>query len=155
MAIRLSTGARNAMVDSTGLRAALADGTMKIFSGSQPTTADNAEQGTLLLQVTEDAGSFTPGSATNGLEFDAAADGAIEKAAAEIWRGLAVAEGTAGWFRFQANALDAGGASTTLVRIDGTVGKSGSGADAILSDVTFVVAQSVTCDQCTFTQPAG
>lgn len=155
MAFRLSTGLRNAMLGTTGFKGALADGKIKVFTGSQPISADNAEQGTLLVEFTLDAGAFSHGAATNGLEFGTAASGAIAKATAEIWRGVAVAAGTAGWARFVANPTDSGGSSTTLARLDFTVGLSGSGADAILSDITLEVGQSVTCDTFTMTLPAS
>ena len=155
MAWRQSTGLRNAKLGTVGLKGALADGKIKIFSGSQPASANNAEQGTLLLEITLDAGAFAHGSATNGLEFDAPASGVITKAAAETWRGLGVAAGTAGWGRFVGNATDDGGASTTLARLDFTVGAAGSGADAILSDVTIEIGQSVTVDVFQLTDPAG
>lgn len=155
MAFRLSTGLRNAMLGATGLKAGLADGKIKIFSGSQPASADNAEQGTLLMELTLDAGAFAHGSATNGIEFGTAASGAIAKASGEIWRGVAVAAGTAGWGRFVANPTDAGGSSDTLLRLDFTVGLSGSGADATLSDITLEIDQSTTCDTFSLTLPAG
>lgn len=155
MAFRLSTGLRNAMLGTTGFKGAFADGKIKVFTGSQPTSADSAEQGTLLAEFTLDAGEFAHGSATNGLEFDDPASGSVSKEPAEIWRAVAVAAGTASWGRFVANPTDAGGSSATLVRLDFTVGLSGSGADAILSDITLDVAQSVTCDTFTMTLPAS
>lgn len=154
MTIRLSTGLRNGMLNATGLKEAMADGKIKIFSGPQPTTADAAEQGTLLAEITVDAGAWTAGSPTNGLEFGTPASGTVGKATAETWRALGVAAGTAGWFRFVANATDAGGSSTTLARIDGTCGVSGSGADAIFSTVNVVIGQPITCDQFNITLPA-
>lgn len=155
MTWRLSTGLRNAMLNATGLKGGLADGKIKIFTGSQPASANNAESGTLLLEITLDAGAFSHGSATNGLEFDAPASGVIAKAAAETWRGVAVADGTAGWGRFVANPTDAGGSSTTLLRLDFSVSLSGGGGDVILSDITLETDQSVTCDVFQLTMPAA
>lgn len=153
MATRLSTGARNAMLGEVGLKAALADGKIIGFSGSQPSAADNAEQGTKLIEFTLDAGAWTAGSATNGLEFAAAAAGVLAKASGEIWRGLGVAAGTLGWGRFVGNVSDAGGSSSTLVRVDFTIGVAGSGADVIVSSVNVTVGKSITVDSFTVTLP--
>lgn len=129
----------------------LQNGVIKIYSGSQPATADTAASGTHLLTITVSSGSFTPGTETNGLEFDASASGEIEKASAETWSGVGLADGTAGWFRFYANATDAGGASTTLPRIDGSI--STSGADLNMSSTSIVTDASYTIDSFKFTFP--
>lgn len=70
MTIRASTGLKNAMLGEVGLKAALADGVIRVYSGAQPAAADNAVTGTLLMEITVDAGAFSHGSATNGLEWD-------------------------------------------------------------------------------------
>ncbi len=51
MTIRLSTGLRNNLVGAVGLSASFAGGTLEIFSGTQPISADSAETGTLLGTV--------------------------------------------------------------------------------------------------------
>ena len=144
MALRYSTGLRNAMLDSTGLRAAMANGVIRIYSGAQPATADSPVQGTLLVTITKDGGAFAHGSATNGLNFDAAAAAAISKAAAEAWQGLGLANGTMGWFRFSANPSDGGGSSPTLARIDGSCAKVGG--DLEVSSTAVVTGQPNTID---------
>jgi len=142
------------MLNATGIKEAMADGMLLLYSGSQPATADAAATGTLLARITLDAGAFAHGSATNGLEFDAPASGVLSKAAAETWRGLGIAAGTAGYWRFVANPTDDGSLSTTLTRIDGSCGVSGSGADGIFSTTSIVVDQPVTCDTFNLTLPA-
>lgn len=127
------------------------DGVLKIYSGSQPTEADDAVAGTLLCTISESAGAFVAGAFANGLEFGAAALGAIAKAAAETWQGAAVASGTAGWFRLCANATDAGAESTTLPRIDGSIGTSG--ADLNLSSTAITSGQTYTIDTFSITLP--
>ena len=153
MTIRFSTGLRNGMLNATGLKEAFANGTLKLFSGPQPASADAAEQGTLLCQITLACGAFTPGVGTNGINFDAPVSAVIDKAAAETWSGTAVAAGTLGWFRFQGNAADAGGSSTTLSRIDGTIGTSG--ADLNLANITMEVGTPVSISEAQFTFPAA
>ena len=128
------------------------DGILKIYSGSQPTNADTAASGTLLVSVTLSSGAHVAGAFGNGLEFGAAASGAISKASGATWSGAAVASGTAGWFRLYANATDAGGASTSLPRIDGSVGTSG--ADLNMSSTTITSGQTYTIDTFTITLPS-
>ena len=127
------------------------DGILKIYSGSQATSPDSAASGTLLLQITVSAAAFVAGAFDNGLSFGDAADGAISKATAEVWQGLGIAAGTAGWFRFCANETDAGNASTSLPRIDGSVGTSN--ADLNMTTTTITVGATYTVDSFTLTLP--
>lgn len=129
----------------------LRNGTLSIYSGSQVANADTAASGTLLCKHTLSSGAFTAGSEANGLEFGDAASGAIDKASGEVWSGVAVATGIAGWFRFSGNETDAHGASTTLPRIDGSCGTSG--ADLNLSTTAFTSGQTYTIDQFKITMP--
>ena len=86
------------------------NGVIRVFSGVQPTSADDAEAATVLLEITVASGTFTAGTATNGVNFGTPADGALAKSASEVWSGVASASGTAGWFRFYANDMgDSGG----------------------------------------------
>lgn len=59
MALRTSTGLRQAVAGAYGWRQALANGRLKIFSGTQPATADTAASGTLLATFTLAGGTFT------------------------------------------------------------------------------------------------
>ena len=127
------------------------DGVLRIYSGTQPTNADTAFAGTLLLSVTAASGAFVAGAFGNGLEFGTAASGAISKNT-EVWSGVAGASGTAGWFRLMANATDASGASTSLQRIDGSIGTSG--ADLNMSSTTITSGQTYTIDTFTITLPS-
>ena len=144
MALRFSTGLRNGALDSTGIRAALANGVIRIYSGAQPASADNAVQGTLLMTVSVDGGAFAHGSPTNGLNFDAAVGALMAKAVAETWKGTGLADGIAGWFRFSGNPSDSGALSTTLARIDGSVAKTGG--DLAISNVNIVTSAPNTID---------
>lgn len=153
MSIRLSTGLRNAMLNDSGLKETMADGIIEIYSGAQPADADSPVQGTKLMEITVDAGAFTAGNAANGLEFGAPSSGTVAKAAAETWRGVGLADGVAGWFRMKGNASDAGGSSTTLPRIDGSIAKTGG--DMSISNVNIVTGQPNTVDVFQFTLPSG
>lgn len=150
MTLRLSTKLRDNLAGSTGFAATFANGVIEVYSGSQPATADAAVTGTLLGTVTLASGAFTPGTATNGLTFAAASGGAVSKTG--VWSFNGVAAGTAGWFRLKGNAVDAGGISTVLPRLDGSIAVSGGNLN--LSNVSIEVAAPTTVDSFTWTQPA-
>ena len=150
MTIRFSTGLRTNLAGDTGFAASFEKGVIEIYTGTQPVSADSAVSGTLLGTVTLASGPFTPGSPTNGLTFAPAANGVVSKTG--TWSFIGIAAGTAGWFRFKANAIDAGGASTTAVRMDGSCATSG--ANLNLSNTVIAVGAPTTCDTFTYTQPA-
>jgi hypothetical protein len=140
-----------AAAEGGSLKDIFRDGVLRIYSGSQPADADTAVSGTLLLEISESAGTWAAGAFANGIEFGAAASGAISKNASETWQDTGLAAGTAGWFRLIANPTDAGAASTTLPRIDGTVGTSG--ADLNMSSTSIVSGSTYTIDTFTITLP--
>lgn len=152
MALQLSTGLRNGMLNATGFTTAFNNGAIYVYSGPQPATADSAIQGTQLGLITLNNGAWTPGVSTNGLQFDAPVAGVVSKAAAQVWRMLGIANGTAGWFRLVGNPVDAGGSSTTLPRMDGTIAISGG--DMNLSSLSIVTGAPNTVDVFQFTLPA-
>lgn len=59
MTTRLSTGLRNMLVNSGGFNGALGRGCIRIYSGTQPATADAAATGTLLGVITQSSGALT------------------------------------------------------------------------------------------------
>ena len=152
--IKLSTQLRNNLAGTTGFAATFANGVMEIRTGAQPADADQAATGTLIGLVTLNSAAFTPGTATNGLTFAAAASGAVAKTG--VWSFVGInAPGaglTAGWFRLRGNAADVGALSTVLPRLDGSIGTSG--ADLNLSNLTVVTGAPTTIDTFTWTQPA-
>ena len=148
--IRLSTKLRDNLAGTTGFAATFANGVIEIYSGAQPATADSAVSGTLLGTVTLNSGAFTPGSPTNGLTFAAASGGSVSKSG--VWSFNGIATGTAGWFRFKGNAADAGAASTTLPRMDGSIATSGG--DMSLSNLAITSGSPTTVDSFTFSVPA-
>lgn len=152
MTIRLSTGLRTSMMGTSGFSTIFANGIIEIYSGSQPTSADNATTGTLLGTVTLNGGAFTPGTATNGLTWAAAANGTASKSTS-AWQFTGVAAGVAGWFRLKGNALDNNASSTTLPRLDGSI--ANSGGDMNLSNTTIAVGSPNTVDVFSVTLPAA
>ena len=119
MALRLSTGVRQALLGSADFQSEFAASFINIYTGSQPSTADDAASGTLLATI------YSDGAAV-GINFDAPVAGTVSKAIAETWSGAAGAEGTAGWFRLFEAGDTPGIASTTASRIDGNIATSGA-----------------------------
>lgn len=152
MSFKMSTALKNAMLGA--IKTTLANGVIHIYSGSQPATSDAAPTGTLLGIVTLNAGAFSHGTATNGLEFDAASAATLNKAAAETWQFKGLAAGTAGWFRFIANAADSGAldSAETYPRMDGRI--STSGAEMNMSNLSVAVDAISTIDSLSITWPS-
>lgn len=144
MAVRFSTGLRDNMLDSTGLRESFTASVLKIYSGVQPSSSDDPAPGVLLLEVTVDGLPFNPGSPTNGLNFDAPISAVVSKAAGENWQGSGIASGTAGWARLCGNLADPDSTSTILPRIDMSVAKTGG--DLNLSNTAIVIGAPTTVD---------
>lgn len=136
MTAKVSTGLRNALM-VTGSFKSLMDGCkLRIYAGAVPATADAALGGaTLLCTVSNDA-------TATGLTFDGSpSNGVISKTAAEIWRGVNAASGTATFYRLEEDTDD-GTLSTTRKRVQGTVAVAGGGLN--LSSVSLVAAASQT-----------
>lgn len=127
---KLSNAAANAAADAT--TALLANGYLRIYSGTQPTDADTAIGAqTLLAELRFGATAF--GAAVNGV---ATANAITADASAD-------ATGTATWFR----ALKSDG--TTAV-FDGSVGTTGSNINLNSTAISAGAAVSVTA--LTYTQ---
>ena len=127
---------------------------MRIYTGSQPTSPNDAATGTLLVEITESSGTFTAGQPANGLNFGDSVNGVIGKASGETWSGQAGATGTAGWFRIFDNAMeDAGSISTTAPRIDGAIATSG--AQLNMSNTSITSGGTTTIDTVAVTLPAS
>lgn len=141
MTIRLSTGLSNAVLGTGSMQATLAASKLEIFSGAQPTTADDAPTGTLLATI--DLGGA-------GLNFDNPVGNVLSKAAAEVWSAVAAATGTAGWYRLSLLA-DTGAVSTTAPRLDGAVAVSNS--DMNISNTAITAGATQTVDSFSITLP--
>lgn len=114
---------------------------IKIYTGTQPASADDATTGTLLVEVTVN------GDGT-GLTFDDASNGIIKKNSTEIWSGTAVATGTAGWFRLQSEA-DPESLSETAERIDGAIATSGAELNMSNTSIEAQAVQTISLFQVT------
>ena len=123
-----------------------------VYTGAQPSGADIAETGSKLLSITLSSGAFTGGTATNGLNFGEVASGILAKEPSEVWSGVGLVAGTAGWFRCYANDYTTG-ASTTSVRFDGSVATSGGQFN--ISNTSITVGGTTTVDSVALTLPAN
>jgi hypothetical protein len=125
MATRYATATRNAKADAVG--ALMSGGTVEIYTGSQPASANDAASGTLLATV------------TLGTSPSASAGVVTMPDPASV---NAVATGTAGWFRVLSS-----GAATVW---DGAIGVEGT-----LSSTSLVSGNPVDLSAVTYTQPSG
>jgi len=151
MALRRSTGLRNKMLHDNDVLSLFANGTIRVYSGAQPSSPDGAESGDLLLEITQSSSPFTPGSTHNGINFGSpAVAGVLSKDAGEVWSGTGEATGTAGWFRHYDNDATTG-SSTTAVRLDGNI--STSGAELNMSSTSIATGATDTIDTYSITLP--
>lgn len=129
-----TSSAANAAVDA--MAALLNGGKLRIYSGSQPASADDGIGGaTLLAELTFGSPAFGAGVAgvatANAITGDATAD----------------ATGTAAWFR----ALQSNGSTVVY---DGTVGAGGS-FDCVLNTVAIQAGATVNITALTLTESKG
>ena len=91
---------------------ALADaGRLRVYSGTQPATADTAVAGTLLAELVMPTPAFTPVAASPGAAYTVSAGAITQESSAD-------ASGTATWFRlFRSDG--------TTPLLDGSAGVSG------------------------------
>ena len=154
MAVRLSTGLVNALAGGVAGDGSFADifanFVIACYTGTQPVNADAAETGVLLGYITLASGAFTPGNATNGLNFDPASGGILAKPAADEWSITPIAAGTIGYVRLYDNSMTTG-ASTSAKRMDMNCGV-GSG-DIRWSNTSFLVGVKNTLDSLNITFP--
>jgi len=143
MALRLSTGYRQAALGTNSFQTEFALSFINIYTGSQPSDADQAATGTLLATI------FSDGVAI-GVSFDAPVAGVISKAAAQTWSGTAIAEGTAGWFRLHEAIDNPALLSTVNSRIDGNIATSGANMNMSNTFIASAAVQTISTFAITF-----
>lgn len=94
-------------------------------------------------------------NSANGLKFEIAAAGVLGKRSDQTWTGVAVATGTAGWFRFTGPVADSGALDSTesQIRLDGTI--STSGQQLNFSSTSFVSGATQTVTSFNITLPTS
>lgn len=137
MALKSSTGLKNAILATDSFRSVLGGGVIKIYGGPVPADADSAASSDLLCTISlDDTG--------GGLSFEATATGGvITKSTGEIWKGTTAVDGIATHYRF-VTAGDTGGASASEPRLQGSVGMVGS--DLNLSNTSLIQGAVQTID---------
>lgn len=131
MAFRKNTNLRN--LEASTMATAFNSGTLQIYTGSQPASANSAATGTLLATIT------LPSSA-----FASASGGSVAKSAT-AWQTTAAATGTAGWARFTSSSADR--------RMDCSVAESG--ADLTIDNEGVEAGGTVTVTGFTFATASG
>lgn len=139
MTLKASTALRNKLLDTNPFRTIFNLGFIKIYDGPVPASADAAlDAANHLLDTISNNGGGT------GLTFaSAASGGAITKTLAETWSGVAIASGTATFYRL-VTPTDTGALSTTEARLQGSVGTSG--ADLNMTTVSLNSSTSYAVD---------
>lgn len=138
MAMKLTATTADAML--TALTALCNSGTLRIYSGTEPTTADTALSGnTVLAELTLNATAFGAPGAGGGGERVATANAITADSNAN-------ATGTATFFRlFQSNG--------TTVVYQGTAGTSGQQLN--LNSTDIIAGGNVSISSLTITQPTA
>ena len=135
--IKISTGLADAMMDDVGATAALnaASLELRIFSGPEPLTADAAlADETLLVTIQVNGG--------GGMQFAFAAEGTIMKDIDQSWLGNVLNTGVPTYYRL-CPKTDDNTASTTKVRVQGSVGPTG---DLMLGTTTLATGNPQSID---------
>ena len=144
---KISTGLRNHLLTGGALSAGLGGGVIRMYSGTEPATAD-ASIGTATLMVT-----ISNNGAGTGISFEAApVAGILSKLSTETWLGTLVANGTYSFYRFSAIA-DTGAESTTEKRVQGTIGILNE--DLIVASLTKVATDEQRIDSYAIGMPAS
>lgn len=79
MALRFSKGLRNFLNEGGSLKQAFAGGILEIYSGTQPTTADDAVAGSLLVTIRDNDGTVTSEvQATGSVALTGGASGSVD-----------------------------------------------------------------------------
>jgi len=146
MTLRASTALRNKLLDTSPFRTIFNLGFIRVYDGPVPASADAALDAANHLLVTM---SISGGG--TGLTFAASASGgAITKTLAETWSGVAIASGTATFYRL-VTPTDTGALSTTEARLQGSVGTSG--ADLNMTTTTLNSSTSYPVDSFSIALP--
>lgn len=139
MALKASMGLRNHALAVGSVKNAIDGKIIDIYSGTVPATADDAVSGDAVLLCV-----ISESSTGTGITWESpATDGVLLKTPAETWSGVNLASGVATWFRITADA-DAGDASTTEIRIQGTVAQSGGDMNISNTSLTVDATQTIT-----------
>jgi hypothetical protein len=85
-------------------------------------------------------------TSVNGLKFDKATGGAMDKLDSQTWSGVAASSGTAGWFRLEGPVADSGALDSveSQIRLDGAISTSGAQLNMSSTSITAAATQTIT-----------
>jgi len=136
--LKQSTGLRTKMLDTSPFKTLMNLGSIKIYSGPVPASADEAITGSHTLLST-----ITVASGATGLSMDATAvAGVLGKAPGDVWSGVNAATGTATFYRHVAVG-DTGALSTTECRLQGNVAVFGQELNLTSTTLTSGATQTI------------
>jgi hypothetical protein len=136
MAVKLSLGLRNALLNNGGIKENLDGGFLFVFAGPVPADADAALD--MSTSHTQIAKISVSDDGSTGLTFAAPSNGVLNKTSSEAWQGTITFDGTDSgssslaptFFRFCGTSDTGRGAGgTSAKRIQGTAGGPSSAAD--------------------------
>lgn len=130
MTVIASTGLKTSLLGNGGFSEVMSGTVFKLYSGIVPAHANDSVGGaTLLCTISNTA------IPDDGVSFNDSTPAILTKPSAEEWSGTNVASGAATFYRLTSSE-DTGSASTTIPRLQGTVGVFN--ADLNLSSVNLV-----------------
>lgn len=136
MTLKISTGTLLSMTTGGNSLQETFDGCeFRIYSGTEPAAANDSKGAATLLCTIDNGG--TP------VTWDELVPGTLHKAAGETWQGTNAASGTAIWFRIVKPA-DADDASTSAVRLQGSVGVLNADLNLLSTSLVSSVVQMIT-----------
>jgi hypothetical protein len=118
-----------------------------VYTGTRPTSPNDAATGTKLARFTAAAG------AKMHLAAVTLTPGVIAKDTTEVWGGTGLANGVAGYYRLVTDSDDGTTASTTAVRVDGVIATSGG--DMNMTSTNIATGAPLLINSATFTIPSG
>lgn len=86
-----------------------------------------------------------------GLTWGESSNGVVSKTVGEVWRGTALTNGSAGWFRCWEQGDNPNLASSTKARFDGAI--STSGGEITMSNVTVEKDAVQSLSVCSYSSP--
>jgi len=116
------------------------------------TVAATGAGGITITPIVDIGTGVTGIAGVNGLTYGGATSGVLAKGTG-VWSGTNLATGTASYFRLYGSVADTLALSTTLIRVQGTCGTSGT--DYIMSSTTLTSGYTHTVDGFTLTLPAS
>lgn len=135
MALQVSTGFKTAILGDSAFEDIFNGGAIGVYTGVQPSSADNPVTGTRLGLVTLDGKPWTS-TLQYGLRFVRNGPFAASRGG-DTWLLVPALGGIAGYWRLFARPDDDGTLSYSRPRIDGAIGDTSSTAEMRLADTSL------------------